>query len=60
MFTLITTFTINIKNMKYWIFGHTHEELEYEAHNVKCFCNPLGYSNESGNGQWVKIKQIEV
>ena len=47
-------------NMKYWIFGHTHEELEYEEHNVKCVCNPLGYFNESGNGKWVKIKQIEV
>ncbi len=47
-------------NMKYWIFGHTHEELEYEEHNVKCICNPLGYFNESGNGSWVKIKQIEV
>ena len=47
-------------NMKYWIFGHNHEELEYEEHNVKCICNPLGYFNESGNGSWVKIKQIEV
>lgn len=47
-------------NMKYWIFGHTHEELEYEEYNVKCICNPLGYSNESGNGSWVKIKQIEA
>lgn len=47
-------------NMKYWIFGHTHEELEYQEYNVKCICNPLGYSNESGNGSWVKIKQIEV
>ena len=47
-------------NMKYWIFGHTHEELEYEEYNVKCICNPVGYYNESGNGQWIKIKQIEV
>ena len=47
-------------NMKYWIFGHTHEELEYIEHNVKCICNPLGYFNESGNGSWVKIRQIEV
>lgn len=47
-------------NMKYWIFGHTHEELEYIEHNVHCICNPLGYFNESGNGKWVKIRQIEV
>jgi predicted phosphodiesterase len=47
-------------NMKYWIFGHTHEELEYEDHGVNCLCNPFGYPGESGNGQWVKMKQIEV
>jgi len=47
-------------NMKYWIFGHTHEELEYEDHGVNCLCNPFGYPGESGNGRWVKMKQIEV
>jgi predicted phosphodiesterase len=46
--------------MKYWIFGHTHEEIEYEDHGVNCLCNPFGYPSESGNGQWVKMKQIEV
>lgn len=29
--------------MKYWIFGHTHEEMDYKEHNVRCICNPLGY-----------------
>ncbi|MGJ0310892.1 metallophosphoesterase [Aliarcobacter cryaerophilus] len=47
-------------SMKYWIFGHNHDVIEYKEHNVKCICNPLGYFNESGNGQWIKIKQIEV
>ncbi len=47
-------------NMKYWIFGHNHNVIEYEEFNVKCICNPLGYHKESGNGQWTKIKQIEV
>jgi len=47
-------------NMKYWIFGHTHEELEYEDYGVNCLCNPFGYPGESGNGRWVKMKQIEV
>ena len=45
---------------KYWIFGHTHEELEYEEHGVKCLCNPLGYPGESGRGQWVEMKSFEV
>ncbi len=47
-------------NMKYWIFGHTHEELEYIEHNVHCICNPLGYFNESGNGKFVNIRTIEI
>jgi len=53
---------VYLKNgsMKYWIFGHTHEELEYEEHNVKCICSPFGYPNESGFGVWVNIRQIEV
>jgi metallophosphoesterase superfamily enzyme len=47
-------------NMKYWIFGHTHEELKYIEHNVHCICNPLGYFNESGNGKFVNIRSIEI
>ena len=47
-------------SMKYWVFGHTHEKLEYTEHGVKCICNPLGYFNESGNGQWIKIKSINI
>ncbi|RXK03587.1 metallophosphoesterase [Halarcobacter bivalviorum] len=47
-------------SMKYWIFGHTHDELEYEEHNVKCICNPFGYPSESGFGVWVGIRQIEL
>ncbi len=52
-------------SMKYWIFGHTHEELEYEEleyeeHNVKCICNPFGYPSESGFGAWVNIRQYEI
>ena len=47
-------------SMKYWIFGHNHDVIEYKEHNVKCICNPLGYYNESGNGQWIKIKQIGI
>lgn len=47
-------------NMKFWIFGHTHEELEYEEHGVNCLCNPLGYPGENGNGQWVEMKSFEI
>ena len=47
-------------NMKYWVFGHTHKELEYEDHGVKCLCNPFGYPGESGNGQWVEMRSFEI
>ena len=47
-------------NMKYWIFGHNHDVIEYKEHNVACICNPLGYYNESGNGKFVQIKQIII
>jgi metallophosphoesterase superfamily enzyme len=33
--------------MKYWIFGHTHDSIEYEYDDVKCICNPLGSPTES-------------
>ena len=48
------------KSMKYWIFGHNHDVIEYKEHNVTCICNPVGYHNESGNGKWIEIKQIEI
>ena len=39
---------------------HLANEFEYKEHNVTCICNPVGYHNESGNGKWIEIKQIEI
>lgn len=47
-------------SMTYWIFGHTHDRLEYELHGVKCICNPFGYPFESLYGDDILIKSIEV
>lgn len=47
-------------SMKYWIYGHTHTEMEYEVFGVKCICNPMGYPGENGNGEWTWIKSIEI
>jgi len=47
-------------NMKYWIFGHTHEELDFIEHGVTCYCNPLGYPNESGYGKYVAMQNFEI
>lgn len=45
-------------SMKYWVFGHVHDAIEYELHGVKCICNPLGYPHESQYGQITKLKTI--
>jgi len=34
--------------MKYWIFGHTHDSIEYEFEGVKCMCNAFDFLNKSG------------
>ncbi|MDQ1267432.1 MAG: hypothetical protein QG560_75 [Campylobacterota bacterium] len=47
-------------SMKYWIFGHTHDRLEYEHTGVKCICNPLGYPSESYYGDDTVIKSINL
>ena len=47
-------------SMSHWIFGHTHEELEYQEFDVNCLCNPLGYPNESSNGKFVEMKSFEL
>lgn len=47
-------------SMKYWIFGHTHNETEYEIENTHCIANPMGYPGESGNGKYITIRRIEI
>lgn len=47
-------------SIKYWVFGHTHDTLEYEYNGVKCICNPLGYPTESYYGDDTWIKSIEL
>ena len=46
-------------SMKYWIFGHTHDRTVYEKYGVKCLCNPMGYPNESMNGNALRPMRIE-
>ena len=40
-----------------WIFGHTHDEQEFEYNNTKFLCNPLGYPGEKTN-RTIKILEI--
>ena len=46
--------------MKYWVFGHTHDIIDYTFHNVDCVCSPMGYPGENDYGNLVKIKSIEI
>lgn len=47
-------------SMKYWVFGHTHDPIEYKINNVKFLCNPLGYPHESGHGEDIIMKSFEI
>ena len=47
-------------SIKYWVFGHTHDEIQYEFEDVKCICNPLGYPSENNYGEWCSVKTIEI
>ena len=42
-------------NIKYWVYGHTHDPFEGEIYNTKLICNPLGYPGENSK---IKIKKI--
>ncbi|MDH4943965.1 metallophosphoesterase [Sulfurimonas sp. C5] len=46
--------------MKYWIFGHTHDNIEYEYQGVQCICNPLGYPSELVPPAFERVKSVEV
>ena len=47
-------------SMRYWLFGHTHDVIEYEMEDVKFLCNPLGYPTESEYGKNIKMKSFEI
>lgn len=35
------------KNIKKWIFGHTHDRVSGNIRGVDFYCNPYGYTNEN-------------
>ncbi len=36
-----------IKNIKHWIFGHTHDKKQFKYKGTKFYSNPFGYPNEN-------------
>ena len=54
-----------IKNIRHWIFGHTHDQKDFKHKGVRFLCNPLGYPNENKRVTDIFIsngflKQIEI
>jgi UDP-2,3-diacylglucosamine pyrophosphatase LpxH len=37
----------DIKNVKCWIYGHTHTSSINIINNIPFICNPTGYKNEN-------------
>lgn len=58
-------FANNIDNIiekvapSYWIFGHTHNVMEFNYNEkTKCICNPLGYPGELTSKYAVKVIEV--
>lgn len=44
----------------YWIYGHSHRNIDKKIHGTKCVCNQLGYLFTGENYSFVPDKVIEV
>jgi len=49
-------FILNHPQIKYWVFGHTHQNLDFNIGDCRMLCNAVGYKNELEP----KILEIEV
>ena len=45
---------------KVWIYGHTHDRMNFIIDNTHCFCNPLGYPHENKADKPKLISTIEI
>lgn len=43
-----------------WLFGHTHDSMQFRVHNTDFYCNPLGYPGEDQHGKFNNSLIIEV
>ncbi len=59
-FTFDGHYLLSGGSMKYWVFGHTHDGIEYDFEGVRCICNPFGYPNERSFNDATKIKSISL
>ena len=47
----------DIENIKVWVHGHTHDEIDYKHKNIDVLCNPAGYLRERDS---FEIKYFEI
>lgn len=46
--------------IKLWIHGHTHEDLDYEISTTRIVCNPRGYHGSETRADNFNLKYIEI
>lgn len=54
----LDNFILKNKNIKAWLFGHTHSSLDFMIGDCRCVCNPKGYGNENPDFDPCKIIEI--
>lgn len=47
----------DIENIKVWVHGHTHDEIDYSYNGINVLCNPAGYHKELNS---FKVKYFEI
>lgn len=48
----------NLTKTKVWIYGHTHEIMDFDLGNLRLVSNPFGYREE--NGTRARVRTIEI
>jgi predicted phosphodiesterase len=43
-----------------WLFGHTHDSMQFRVGTTEFYCNPLGYPGEEQHGKFNNTLIIEV
>lgn len=51
---------LRLMKPKVWVHGHTHSHFDFEQHDVRVVCNPIGYPRENMNNLAITPLTIEV
>lgn len=59
-FTVELSEYIEGSNIDYWIYGHSHRNIDLVIGNTKCVCNQLGYVFANEHLTFCHDKIIEI